>query len=278
MSIHFPVMPERLTKYEARILDYISHNPDAFLFSSIGRLAQSLEMSEATVSRFVRRVGCRDFKDLKQLVMRQVTEESGGPAAKLAGTLSRQTDFTAAGWLRLQQQYLEKTLEELDETAFQEAVRAVRDARRIFIHAKSASASLGQLLRFRLRRLGLEVQLLPSGGSEVLEGLAQAGKGDLVILFSLSKVSREGRMILDYRKKAGYQTLAFCSRSFIPEEERADIQLFAYRGETREYHSMAAPAALADGLVVEVSRQMGAASAQALSRLHQLKKQYDPDR
>lgn len=278
MSIQFSQMPEQLTKAETRILDYISCSTEAFLFSSIGQLAQKLGISEATISRFVRHVGCRDFKELKQVVMQQAAAEAGGPAAKMAQTLSREEPFTAAGWLRLQQQYLEKTLEELDEAAFQEAVQAILSARRVLIHAKSASASLGQLLLFRLRRLGIPVLLLPSGGSEVLEGLAQAGAGDLVVLFSFSKVSREGRMILDYQKKAGYQTLAFCSRTYIPEEEQASIQLFVYRGEPREYHSMTAAAALVDGLVVEVSRQMGAASVQALSQLHQLKKQYDPDR
>ena len=90
------------------------------------------------------------------------------------------------------------------------------------------------------------MSLLPSGGSELLEGLAQAGEGDLVVLFSFSKVSWEGRTILDYQKQAGYRTLAFTSRSYLPEDQRADINLFAYRGEPKEYHSMAAPAALLD--------------------------------
>ena len=96
---------------------------------------------------------------------------------------------------------------------------------------------------FRLRRLGIEVVLLPSGGSEVLEGLSQARSDDLVVLFSFSKVSREGRMILAYQKQARYRTLAFTSRSYLPEDERADMNLFVYRGEAKEYHSMTAPAA-----------------------------------
>ena len=45
----------------------------------------------------------------------------------------------------------------------------MKDAKHILIHAKNASASIGQLLFFRLRRLGLHVSLVPSGGSEVLE-------------------------------------------------------------------------------------------------------------
>ena len=101
---------------------------------------------------------------------------------------------------------------------------------------------MAQLLHFRLRRLGLQVALLPSGGSELLEGLSQAEENDLVVLFSFSKLSREGRILLDHSRSAGYRTLAFVGRTCLPAEERADISLFAYRGTEKEYHSMAAPA------------------------------------
>lgn len=103
--------------------------------------------------------------------------------------------------------------------------------------------------------------LLPSGSSEGLEGLAQAAAGDLVILFNLSKVSREGRMILDYQKEAAYHTLAFTSRLYAPAEQKADVQLYIYQGEEREYHSMSAPAAIVDGLAVAMSERIGFESA-----------------
>lgn len=275
MQLQYPQLPEQLTRADSKLLDYIANHTDEFLFSSIGQLARRLELSEATVSRFVRHVGCRDYKELKQVVMRQSALD--GPAARLAGTIGGE-EFTAGAWLRRQQAYLQKTLENLDESAVQSAVQALAEARRVFIHARSASSSLAQLLFFRLRRLGIEVSLLPSGGSEVLEGLAQVEREDLVVLFSLSKVSQEGKVILRTQKEVGYRTLAFCSRMYVPEEERADIQLFAYRGEEGEYHSMAAPAALVDALVVALSQRMGAESARRLSRLHQMKKAYAKDK
>ena len=184
--------------------------------------------------------------------MQQVSFE--GPAAKMARTLNSEEQFSLSGFLSRQQEYLQKTLEGMEWGAFQQAVEAVLKARRLFIHGKSASAALAQLLMFRLRRLGIETLLLPSGGSEVLEGLAQAGPDDLVIMFS------------------------FTSRMFIPDQEKADIQLFVYRGEAREYHAMTGPAALVDALVVAVSEQMGAPSAEKLSGLHRLKKTYAPNR
>ena len=273
MDLRLPTPARELTRAEQKILDYINTNTDAFLFSSIGQLAQRLELSDATVSRFARHVGCRDFKALKSLVL----EQSPGPAVKLAATLSQGERFSPQAWLERQREYLETTARQLSTEEFGRAVEALCSARRIFIHGKNASASLAQLLHFRLRRLGLQVSLLPSGGSELLEGLSQAGTEDLVILFSFSKLSREGRVLLEHSRVAGYRTLAFVGRTCLPAEERADISLFAYRGTEKEYHSMAAPAALLDALAVAAAERLGAEGTDRLQSLHQMKKDYFPD-
>lgn len=81
-------------------------------------------------------------------------------------------------------------------------------------------------------------------------------------------------MILEYRHQAGYRTLAFTSRRAAPEEDQGEINLYVYRGDPRAYHTMTAPAAVVDALVVALSQQMGAESARRLSRLHQLKGLY----
>ena len=187
MDLRLPAAAGELTRAEQKILDYINTNTDTFLFSSIGQLAERLELSDATVSRFARHVGCRDFKALKSLVL----EQSPGPAVKLAATLSQGARFSPQAWLERQRAYLETTIQQLSTGEFDRAVEALCSAQRVFVHGKNASASLAQLLHFRLRRLGLQVSLLPSGGSELLEGLSQAAENDLVVLFSFSKLSRE---------------------------------------------------------------------------------------
>lgn len=272
MELCLAISPGELTRAEQKILDYINTNTDAFLFSSIGQLARRLGLSDATVSRFARHVGCTDFKELKSLVV----EQAAGPAAKMAGTLSQDGGFSPIAWLERQQLYLQKTAQQLDQVEFDRAADALVSARRIFLHGKNASSSLANMLAFRLRRLGLPVSLLPSGGSELLEGLLQAEEQDLVVMFSFSKLSREGRVILDHSKTVGYQTLAFVSRTCIPPEEQADISLFAYRGEEKEYHSMSAPTTLLDVLTVAVTERLGQQGSDSLERLHQLKTSYFP--
>lgn len=273
MDLRLPIPAGELTRAEQKIVDYINTNPDAFLFLSIGQLAQRLELSDATVSRFARHVGCKDYKALKNLVLEQAT----GPAVKMANTIQREEGFAPAAWLERQREYLEKTAQLLSTQEFEAAVSAICSAGTVFLHGKNASAALARLLHFRLRRVGVRVSLLPTGGAELLEGLIQAGPQDLVVLFSFSKLSREGRILLEQSRTLGYRTLAFVGRTCLPAEERADIGLFAYRGAEKEYHSMAAPTALLDALVIAVTERLGQEGTDRLQALHQLKKTCFPD-
>ena len=109
---------------------------------------------------------------------------------------------------------------------------------------------------------------------QVLEGIAHAGKGDLVITFGFGKLSEESRMILSCAKTAGFRTMAFTSRLYAPAGQQADISLYVYRGGEEEYHSMTAAAAVADALVLAVSEQLKEASARSLVRVQKLKEAY----
>ena len=271
MELNLSLPSGDMTPAELKILDYINPNTDAFLFLSIGQLAQRLDISESTISRFARHAGCKDFKSLKSLVMEQF---SSGPAAKLATTIESGGSLTLSGYLEYVASQILSTASQSQEQEFQRAAEAIVSAGRVYIHGKNASASLAQLLAFRLRRLGLQAHLLPSGGSELLEGLFNAGEGDVLVSFSFSKLSKEGRIILSHGRESGCKTVSFVSRTCLPPDERADISLYVYRGQEREYHSMAAPAAVLDALVVAVTQALGDRGIESLSRLRKLKDKY----
>lgn len=273
MPITFPSMPDKLTANEAALLEFINQHSDRFLFLSIAQLAETLSMSEATVSRFARHVGCRDFKHLKQVVLAQ-TQTRTGPADKLAATLAEGDGAPLPHWLEQQRYCLEKTEALLDPAEFHRAVQAIVEARRVFVYAKNASRSMAELLRFRLRRIGVDVRLLAGAGNELLEGLAVAGPGDLVVVFSFSKRSTEGAILLDWQREAGYRTLLFTGQLSPLPDPQPDIRLFVYRGEANEYHSMAAPAAIVDALVLGVSAKLGDRAVNRLARLRALKQRY----
>ena len=165
MNLSFPQMPEKLTSTEQDIVEYIAAHRDEFLCMTIGQLSAALHISEATVSRFARHVGCEDFKHLKRTVVEQTIQR--GPVQKLSNTLQAKEGDILAAWLEQQRYNLQKTLDLLDRDAFAAAVAALLGARKIFLHARNASRAPAVLLEYRLRRIGLEVEQLPSAGSEL---------------------------------------------------------------------------------------------------------------
>ena len=261
------------TKTEKKIIDYIIASPQEFIRMSIGDVARCIGSSEPTVSRFARHCGYRDFKELKSAVLQHIAEENP-PAGKLNSTLGSESSNTPEGFLHRQQYCIEKTLEFLDEESLDKAADAILAAENIYIYAKGASVSMAELLKFRLNRFGRRVILLPSGSSELFEYMNFFTEKDLVVLFGFQKTPKEAAVLLDYQKKIHYKSIFFTSRLYHSLEQEAVIPLFVFRGEPSEYHSMAAPAALLDALVVMLGAKLGAASSEHLDCLYKLKEHY----
>ena len=167
-----------------------------------------------------------------------------------------------------------KTLEHIDSAAFERAVTEITAANNIYIHAKGAACALSDLLYFRLNRFGLKVTLLPSGGSEIFETMATITKNDIVICFGFQRCPKEDQVLLTHCKKIGCPTVLFTSSLHAFWTSLTDIPLFIYRGEEREYHSMAVPMAVMDALILEVYRKIQSSASTHLDAIHELKVLY----
>lgn len=258
------------TPAEELIMNHIIESPQEFLLQSIQEVARGLGVSDATVSRFARHAGFADFKALKAAV----AARSLGPADKMSASIDGGAGDVRA-FLRQQRENLDRTLEGLDVDAFEAAAAALANARRVLIHGKGAAACVAELLRFRLRRYGLAVELLPAGGSELMEGLVHAREGDVLVAFGFQRVPAEDQALLDFGAKAGCTTLLFTDRIVRSGGGPApDIELYTYRGEPRAYHSMASAVALVDALVVAVGARLDGGALDALEQLKDLKRAY----
>ena len=200
MKLEFPNNNESFTKSELEILDFIELNKEEFLFMTIGEISEALSISDATISRFSKKVGCDDFKSLKTLVMSQIQYNGSVAVDKMTQTLKKSEDFTVTDYLKFQQQNIQRTLEYLNPEEFNNSAVEMTKVRKIWVYGKHAAKSLSILLKTRLSRLGINIEILPSGGTELIEALENITKEDMVIIFSFLKLSVEGKILLDYKK------------------------------------------------------------------------------
>ena len=260
------------TRTEQEIIDFICKNPGVFLTASISQLADRLGISDASLSRLAKHAGYPDYKGLKAAVTGALS--GAGPAQKLQGSLQNRREGGLDAFLFQQQACLQKTLELIDRPAFDQAAGLIASANRIFLHGKGACRCLAQLHHFRLNRFGKDVFLMPSGGTELFEDLTRLSDKDLVICFGFQKLPREDSVLLSHARRTGCKSILFSSRVYAAETSHADISLLIYRGEPEEYHSMTAPMAVIDALIVQVAAAMGAEAVEPLEQLHALKQEY----
>ena len=275
-SFQFPTERISYTKAEKKIINYIYQHPSAVIFMSIQQLSEALGISESTISRFSRHAGYEDFKALKHHLQKSLEPDVLSPADKISRTLHTDEASSFKKLLQKQIEYMEDTIRQLDFSAASEAAGLLASASQTHIFGKGASRSLAQLLHFRLGRFGKSVHMIRSAGSEIFEDLIHIRSGDCVLLFGFQKVPLEVRVILDYAKKQEASTILFTSQIYDSPENRAYINLYAYRGQPEEYHSMTVPTALADALVVLTADAMDM-PVDTLNQLHQLKESYSKE-
>lgn len=260
------------TKSERHILDYLLQNSHSICFLTISELSDILHISEATISRFCRHSGYQDFKDLKKSFSENLSLST--PATKLTSTLKNVDHDIVSDLFMKQQNYLERTLQSINTNDLLYAIELLIKADTIYIHGKGATLGLAQLLHFRLNRFFKRIHILPSGGSELFELLQHVTPNDVLIDFGFEKVSVEGKVIIDYQKEKQYKTILFTSRMFDNPSSRATINLFVYRGEHDEFHSMTCAVALIDSLILLLASQPELNGMKTLSELHSLKEMY----
>jgi DNA-binding MurR/RpiR family transcriptional regulator len=268
----FPCDGIEFTKTELQIRDYIYQNLFSIPLLSIEELAACLHISTATISRFAKHCGCADYKSLRNLIANHTKYVT--PSTKIHQTLSQEFTNNSTSFLLYQRDCIEKTALHTSEETMQLTASAILNAKNIYLYGKGVASCLVSLLRFRLMRMGKNVIELPVGSSELFEYLVHTSPEDLVIIFGFQRIPLEGRVLLEHAKTVHYKTLLISSQLYTKNNSPADFTLYVYRGNNKEYHSLASSIALIDALVVSVAQLTGDQTLQSLTDLYQLKEHY----
>ncbi len=177
-----------LKRSEARVADLVLADPRKVLEQNVTSLAHSAEVSEATVVRFCRSVGCAGFPDFK-LRLAECQARSGTPYVSQdvapddnVGTLARKIFSSSAAALNA-------AAATLDEEALQAAITLLAAAPRILCIGTGASSALAQDAAHKLLRFGADAQPC---ADPMLARMLLANLGERGVLLVLSNTGRSG--------------------------------------------------------------------------------------
>lgn len=268
--------PSEFTKTERRIMNYILENPADFIHMSIGEAARRVGTSEPTISRFARHCGYSDFKELKTALLER-QEEIHSPARKLASSMERPDTSSPEGMLRYQQFCIEKNSFIFEYKRRRRRHKCYHKSKTDLHPCQRSRSFHGPAPEIPADQVRPFTYHLPPGSSELFEEMNFITPEDLLILFGFQNIPREARVLLDYREKTGCPAILFTSRICDSASGDGIIPLYIYRGEPTEYHSMAAPSALLDALVLLTGQRLGSRSKETLDEIFRLKEHYKAD-
>jgi len=263
---------DQLTKSEKKIADYLQHNFEEAAFFPAAELAERLNLSEATVVRFAQSIGFSGFPELRQCLQELFKEKVTHTyrLRKKLAELSLEAHILEQV-MAMEMEYLTDALRTVSRAAFDEAVRLIHGARRLFVYGLSGSATMAELLEHRLRRFGIEVVPLTQSGREVCEKLLMLTDEDVflaILFFNLSEVMVS---TLDYARHCGCQVILLTDTLGPYLGDKVDVLLEARRGPVMAFHSLIVPMAIIQALIIAVARADEEKAMATLDRLDDIR-------
>lgn len=260
---------EGLSKSDHKIFGYLLEHEQELPGITAEDLSRRLGISTATISRFWSKIGFQNLKELKRSLYQR---QEATPYSRMNAALSQWQESGISPDMLLSRltEQMERTFQVVKPEQLDLASELLIKARQVYLFAPDVSRGLGNILQYRLLRLGIRLISLP-GGSQIYDSMVNLKSGDLVLLFGYSRLLNEVRVLLSYSREAGYKTILFTDLLTGEFLSQADLVLYTCRGEPNDYHSVAVPVLLLDLLIMKTSQALdgGLEKAKQLQKLRE---------
>lgn len=263
---------QHFSKGQRRIAQFITEHCDEAAFMTALRLGDEVGVSESTVVRFATELGFDGYPQL-QKAMRELIRTKLTIVERLEVSRSRMDEGSllrniASGDIN----NIRRTMEELDEKTFFEAVDTLVDARRIYVFGAGSCKALTSFFTHYLKMLlGGRVQMLTaSSQSEIFEEMLDISEQDAIIGISFPRYSSRAATTLHYAHSKGAGVIAITDSRLSPIAPCATSLLLAHSDMPSIVDSLVAPMSIINALIVAISLRTMNENRQKLEELEYL--------
>ena len=242
----------RLSKGQKLIAEYILKNYDKAAFMTAAKLGVSVGVSESTVVRFANELGFSGYpklqKALQELIKNKLTTVQ---------RLELRNDYFSdgdalKGVLKADMENIRATLEKINENVFEDVVKSIFEAKRIYIIGLRSSTALSEFLGFYLNIILQNVKVVSYGISDVFEQMINVSEGDLVIGIGFPRYAAKSIDALAFSQDRGAKVVALTDSLLSPLATKADYTLIAQSNMASFVDSLVAPLSVINALIIAV--------------------------
>ncbi|AGF56604.1 MULTISPECIES: MurR/RpiR family transcriptional regulator [Clostridium] len=242
----------RLSKGQKLIAEYILKNYDKAAFMTAAKLGISVGVSESTVVRFAIELGFSGYPKL-QKALQELIKNKLTTVQRLELRNDYYTDGDALkGVLKADMENIRATLEKINENTFEDVVKNIFEAKRIYIIGLRSSTALAEFLGFYLNIILQNVKIVSYGISDVFEQMINVGDGDLVIGIGFPRYAAKTIDALEFAQDRGAKVVALTDSLLSPLASKADHTLIAQSNMASFVDSLVAPMSVINALIIAV--------------------------
>lgn len=232
-KIRFQYM--KLSEKERRIADYILKNPEKMIHSTINEVSELLNIADATVFRFCKRIGFKGFQEMKIALASEIVS----PIKQIHEEITEDDDTKAITEKIFHSNIttLKDTVNILNHNFMQMAVDALTHARRVEFYGLGGSSIIAMDAFHKFARTGIEVFASIDYHFQLVSA-SRLTENDVAVIISHSGSNKDAIQILKTAKQNGAKTIGITGYPKSPIGLETDIPLFTCSEET-EYRSEA---------------------------------------
>ncbi len=254
-----------LRKSELKVADHLLLDPAAVIHSSMADLAHSVGVSEPTIVRFCRAIGCTGFQDLKLKLA-----QSLAAGASFGQFAIREDDSVTDFSLKIFDTTLHTLMEvreRLNVQSLEKAIAAIAKAQRVEFYGFGASGAVATDAQHKFFRLLLTAAAYSDPHMQAMSAVTLK-PGDVAICISQSGRSKDLLTTAHLVRETGATLITLCPGQ-TPLAELSDVNLAIDVQEDTEIYTPLT-SRIAHLVVIDVLA-MGVAIARGPSLVNHLK-------
>jgi DNA-binding MurR/RpiR family transcriptional regulator len=268
IDAHLPA----LTPAERRVAAVVADDPEAVAFGTVADVARRSGASGATVVRLATKLGFEGFVELQASVREELARRLRPASERIRRPSPGDVLGTA---LATEMANVAATLDAVDRSAFDRAVGLMggapggrrRASSRVFVLSGDASSGVASLFATELSMLRPGVALVAGSEVRVARLLAEAGPGDVAVVFDLA---RYDRAVIDAAGRAverGAVLLALTDSSLSPLASLATLNFTASVTGCGPFDSHTGLLVLANALLAGVAARLRRSATDRLDQV-----------
>lgn len=265
----------RLSKGQKLLANYIIDHYEKAVFLTAARLGKIVGVSESTVVRFANELGYDGYpklqRALEELVKNKLT------SIQRVEVTSDRIDKThiLKFVLHSDMEKIKHTLEEIDETIFNQAIDMIMEADNIYIVGVRSSAALANFLGFYFNLIFDNVRLIHTNSvSEMFEQIHRIGDKDVMIGISFPRYSKRTLKAMEYAKSKKSNVITITDSPLSPMVQFSNCSLIARSDMVSFVDSLVAPLSLVNAIIVALSIRKKESLVSSLESLEKIWTEY----